>query len=109
MQGNLLVPFLEGLEAAMPPGYSAGSRKSTSNGNSSASYPTWKLGSRSTRSAHSPANSSSGDQREQTAWPLPARNPQDRSLFSRGRRGQCRESILGSSDGQFGRSDSRNN
>src|SRR2546421_6756974 len=23
MQGNLLVPFLEGLEAAMPPGYSA--------------------------------------------------------------------------------------
>lgn len=24
MQGNLLVPFLEGLEAAMPPGYSAG-------------------------------------------------------------------------------------
>ena len=30
MQGNLLVPFLEGLEAAMPPGYSAGSRNSTS-------------------------------------------------------------------------------
>jgi hypothetical protein len=27
MQGNLLVPFLEGLEAAMPPGYSAGGRK----------------------------------------------------------------------------------
>ena len=26
MQGNLLVPFLEGLEAAMPPGYSAGIR-----------------------------------------------------------------------------------
>ena len=27
MRGNLLVPFLEGLEAAMPPGYSAGIQK----------------------------------------------------------------------------------
>jgi hypothetical protein len=27
MQGNLLVPFLEGLEAVMPPGYSADIRK----------------------------------------------------------------------------------
>jgi len=30
MQGNLLVPFLEGLEAAMPPGYSAVAEKVTS-------------------------------------------------------------------------------
>jgi hypothetical protein len=27
VQGNVLAPFLEGLEAAMPPGYSAGIRK----------------------------------------------------------------------------------
>jgi hypothetical protein len=40
MRGNSLVQFLEGLEAATPPGYSAGSRKSARNGNSSASYPT---------------------------------------------------------------------
>lgn len=40
MQGNLLVPFLEGLEAAMPPGYSADGWKRARKDTSPAVYPT---------------------------------------------------------------------